>query len=410
MKRICLLLVLFATLLSPAFGTNIKIPTLDITTQIYGFGGELIMTTSTQMDIVVEGGYKFGGKIVLGFDGFVAFPYVEQTMPILTFKAVSLTARDIFGSALDFSYFVGINDYVCYGDDFSRLFGTPFIQSNYKASYGTGIGPAYYKGLHRINGNGIKLEYFAPEEPLGFSWYLYQDQNFVQNYLFTYDVFDFTDPAEPVYLYSLPIVNLNIFNFDVGYFSTDVRFFLNFEGFKLEATAGGTIDSGTGAFYARFGALLYFGVEAVDFLIEAGIPKLDFSAPFGLDLFYILFESRINIGPVSIIPTVFFRPSQYLQQATGDDNKIDFNLNLGIFNPRRDFISFGFEGNFQTAGLLTSPTPAYALFVLPYVTLATPGVYWELKLRFTLLDSTTTMSFEKIFESIQGLISIRAEF
>ena len=97
MKRRLFFLIVIAGLLSPAFGTDITIPSIEIATRIYGAGGQLVVDTDTQMDIVVEGGYKFGGKVVLGFDGYIALQSVEQTLPPVTFKAVSLSAREIFG-------------------------------------------------------------------------------------------------------------------------------------------------------------------------------------------------------------------------------------------------------------------------------------------------------------------------
>lgn len=393
-----------------AFATNIKIPSLEIATSIYNNGSELVMFTKAQMDMVVEGGYKFGGRVVFGFDGFLFYPDSAQFMPQLSFKAAGLTVRNLFDAPLSFSYFVGENDYVCYGDDFVRLFGTTYLQSNYQASYeviiDNTVSPPVtyfynYKGLHRINGNGIKLEYSSPDEPFGFAWYLYHDHNFAYSFL---------TPGSPV--------NFNVLYFDTGYYSSDLRVFLNFQGFKFEGFVGGTINSENAELGMRCGSLFYFGVDDVNFLLVAGLPALNSHTAFDLSLFYILFEARVSLGPVTIIPTVFFRPSWYLQKdntdlthvTTSEANRIDFNLNLSIFNPRRDLISFGLEGNLQTKDLLTSPSAQFHLFVLPYITLATPGVYWDIKVAFPLMFSNLFLSLEHIFSHAVGLINIRAEF
>jgi hypothetical protein len=403
MKRILLGILLSGALLVPAFGTNVKIPSLDLATRIFDYGGQLVMQTQMFADILIEGGYKFGGRIVVGFDGIMGFlnnPAFGQALPPLTFKSISLDVRDIFDIPLSLSYFMGQYDYLCYGDDFPRLFGTAFIQSTYRATYML-PGVIYnfdYRGIHRINGTGIKLQYTAPDQPFGFGLYVYQDQNFVI-------MQQLWDP-----LLSTPIINMNYLFYNTGIFSSDLRFMINTETFKLEAFVGGTLDSATWGGFIRFGVLAYVGLGDVDFLLEAGVPQFDFVSGVGIDLVYALFESRINLGPISIIPSVFMRPGQYLQQNTPTEtNKIDFNLNLAVFNPRRDPVSFGVEGNFTTTDLLTG-TLAYQLRVLPFISLATPGIYWEIKASMVLLDSSTTLAFSDMLASIQGMITIKAEF
>jgi hypothetical protein len=403
MKRIIFFILLVSALLVTIFPANITIPSLEMTTKIFGYDGAPVVQTQTEMDITVDGGYKFGGSVIFGFDGFIGTvpdPSYGQTLPPLTFKAVSLTVRDLFGVPLSFSYFVGISDYICYGDDFSRLFGSPFIQSTYKASYnifGT-LNEIFYKGLHRINGNGIKLEFLAQDQPFGFTWYLYQDHNFVT-----------ISPLIDMGTLS-PVINMNVLFYNSSMYSTDFRLLLNTESFKLEAFAGATLDFKTLTGYMRLGGLFYIGLGPIDFLIIAGIPQLDFTTAFGLDMFYILLESRMNFGLVNITPTIFFRPSRYLQQTNVDEtNKIDFDLSIGLFNPRKDLISFGVENNFSTTDLFYS-SPAISYRVLPFVTLATPGVYWEIKVSFLIYDSTTTMTMNQFLSSMQGIIDIRAEF
>jgi hypothetical protein len=402
MNRKILVALLLCALLIPVFGTNIKVPSLELSTRIYGYDGELIMVTDAQMDIVIEGGYKFGGKIVLGFDGAIAVPGFAQSLPPVTFQSVSMVVRDILGSPLDFTYFVGTNDYVCYGDDFTNQFGTPFIQSTYRATYQTLPLPGVfinkeYKGLHRINGNGIKLAYFAPDKPFGFAWYLYQDHNFIQSI-----------PLLAGPMGTIPIINSNIYFYDTGLYSTDLRFLINTESVKLEIYAGGTVDTKYWDMYMRAGGLLYLGFGPVEILLAGGVPRLDFTQIGGLEMFYILFESRFNLGPVNITPTIFFRPAQYLQQDfPAEAEKIDFNLNIGIFNPRRDFMSFGAEGNLTTQGLELGTT-TYQLRVLPYIKMATPGVYWEIKVSFLVMDSTQTLDASSFLSNIQGLIYIKA--
>jgi hypothetical protein len=404
MKRILLgiLLAIFAA--GAAFGLNIRIPSLQITTMIGDNGGSLVTQTQTEMDLLIEGGYKFGGKIVIGCDGIMGFlsnPAYGQALPPVSVKSLSVQVRDMFGVPLSLSYFIGTNDYLCYGDDFSRLFGSTYIQPVYTAYYVVGfpIPMTYffeYRGVHRVNGNGIKLEYQSPDQPFGFMWYVYQDHNFVT--------------IDSVATASIT-VDLNKLLYSTGLYSSDLRFLINTEPFKAEIFAGGTIDSSDFSGYARFGALLYAGTETVNFLLAGGLPQLDFVTPFSLDLFYILFESRINLGPISIIPSAFMHPLIYLQQVNvWEQGKIDFNLNLSVFNPRRDPVSFGVEGNFQTYNLLNSNPFLYGLYVQPYIAFATPGVFWQIKVSMQVLNSAVPMTFQDMLATLGGIISIKAEF
>ncbi|MBN2353437.1 MAG: hypothetical protein JXD23_12755 [Spirochaetales bacterium] len=404
MKRMMLGILFSGAMLVPAFGTNIKIPSLDLVTKIFGYNGQIVMQTQMYTDILIEGGYKFGGKIVVGFDGIMGFldnPAYGQALPPLTFKSVSLDVRDLFGAPLSLSYFMGQYDYLCYGNDFPRLFGTADIKSTYRATY-TLPGLAYefdYRGIHRVDGTGIKLELTSPELPFGFGLYVYQDQNFVT--------------VQPLFSApSTPVVNLNYLFYNTGIFSSDLRFLINTEVFKMEAFAGGTIDTSTWSGYIRFGLLAYLGFGPVDFLFEAGVPQFDFVSGIGIDLLYALFESRLNLGPVTITPTVFMYPGQYLQQDTPDSsNRIDFNMSLSLFNPRRDPFSFGVEGDFVTYNLLSLASGfTYQLKVLPFISFATSGIYWEIKASMKLLDSAAPLTFDDMLASIQGLITVRAEF
>jgi hypothetical protein len=404
MKRLLIGIMLATALLVPAFGINIRIPSMQVTTMLFAYNGKLVTQTQTEMDLLVEGGYKFAGNIVIGFDGVMGFlsdPSYGQVLPPLSFKALSLEVRDIFGAPLTLSYFLGVNDYLCYGNDFPRLFGTGYIEPSYRAFYYSPLLSYYayeYRGIHRVNGNGIKVELQSPEMPFGFMLYVYQDHNFVTSR----PVIDIT---------ATPVINLNVLFYNTGLYSADARFLFNTEVFKAEIFAGGTVESGTWTGYARFGALAYVGLGAVDFLLIGGLPQLDFVSPFDINLFYILFESRINAGPISIIPSAFMRPARYLQEANPlEEGRIDFNLTIAVFNPRRDPVSFGVEGNLATAGIFSGSTPAFQLNVLPFIAFATPGVFWEIKVGMTVWDSTVTLTMDDFLASLRGGISIKAEF
>ncbi|RPJ08124.1 MAG: hypothetical protein EHM28_05150 [Spirochaetaceae bacterium] len=410
MKSRLLMLVLGACLLFSGFGANITIPSIELATYILGIDHEMIMITDSSMDFLIDGGYKFGAKITLGVDGFIALPGDTATGPEkgtinlpLSLKYTEIIVRDLFGVPLDLSYFIGEGSNLCYGDEFSRLFGTPVIQSAFTP-------PLYisdpllfyqnpilnYRGIHRINGNGIKLQYHPLEGGFGFEWYLYQDHNFRESY----EIETATG-----------IMNLNMIFLDTGWYASDMRFFLNTEIFKMEVFIGGSIDSGSFQGCWRGGALFFFGLGPVDIMAEVGLPTLDFGNIGGLEMFYILYEMRIHAGPITITPTIFSHPATYLQQPNMDNTeRIDFAMDLSVFDPRKDFISFGFEGAMTTFFLFSMDDPPWVLFLSPHITFATPGVSWEIKLRTTLWDSTMTSFDPQTFiTSMQGVMSIRAE-
>lgn len=376
------------------------------------------MITDSEMDILIEGGYKFGGRISFGFDGFLTLPgeYIPPpplppplpssgtiSMP-LSFKAAELMVRDIGGIGLDFSYFIGESSYLCYGDDFNEYFGTTMLESTYTPPPIINLAAPFsfieYRGIHRINGTGVKLTYVPDEAIFGLEYFLYQDHNFKISE--SYGVNGGTTI----------ILNSSIDYLDTGWYGTDLRLFLNFENIKIEAFGGGSIDSGSGTGYFRFGSLFFASAGPFDFLLEAGIPWLDPLAIGGLEMWFILFETRIAAGPITITPTVFAHPATYMHNYTATEtNVIDFSLDIAVNNPRKDFISFGLETTWSTSYLLFSSTPGWVLYGSPYITLATPGVSWEIKARSTVWDSTmASFDFGNYLTSIQGVVSIRAVF
>ncbi|GAH78886.1 unnamed protein product, partial [marine sediment metagenome] len=177
-----------------------------------------------------------------------------------------------------------------------------------------------YDGIHLINGTGLQLDFNSNPEKFFLSFYLYQDS-----------MVDADGKPETL---------------NPGYYSADVRSAFNFEKIKLEAFLGGTFptpDSAIG--YYRGGLLFYAQDVGVEFLAQLGITRwAPLDDPIGIELFYLLFEPRIRLGLLSIIPTFFWRPAYYHQQSTGDQ-ALDVNINFQIGDPGRTPVSGGIESN-----------------------------------------------------------------
>ncbi|MBN2552257.1 MAG: hypothetical protein JXB06_05785, partial [Spirochaetales bacterium] len=212
----------------------------------------------------------------------------------------------------------------------------------------------FYEGIHTIYGTGGKFE-FAPLEK---NWLL--------------DVYIYQDSAPGVFTSgTAPNVTL-----DFGHASVDVRTAFNFEKVRLEAFLGATFptsDSSIG--YYRGGLFLHAGTEKVEFMAGLGLPlwkPLD--DVLLVDRFYILVEQRVHLGPMSIVPTVFYRPKYYLQAPTGEE-ALDINLDIQFHGREESLISGGIEGNFVYQ---TDPPPSQMIGkAIPYIQLSTPGVVYK---------------------------------
>ncbi len=379
-----LLLAGLITLLAgaPLFAANISVPSLEIYSWGRIDGGEFAIDSYGDIEVQLDGGYKFGGAIMFDFSslGLETAAFND----VLSFKSASITLRDLFNIPLDFTYFIGEGDTFADGGLFTTYFGSPLIESDY-TSYihfpSTTSPPApTYEGIHTINGTGMKLD-LAPEEK---NWlvalYLYQD-----------NAFNFGPP---------PSVTL-----DYGYASMDIRSAFNFEKIKLEAFLGATYptpDSTIG--YYRSGFLFWAGIGGIEFLAELGLPRLrPLNDSFSFDLFYMLIEQRVRLGLLSIVQTVFWRPAYYEQVATGA-KAIDINLDIQVGSPEKSLFSGGVEGNFvyQSEDNFVSVNEIRAK-IAPYVKLSTSGVVFELR------ASTKVWPFD-FSDMFEAFVSAKASF
>jgi len=354
---------LFAS--TAAFSANITVPTIDLITHAYNSGGLLNLQTYGNMLVRVEGGYKFAAQIDLNFLSSVdPSQSLESLGPAnwLGFLGASITTRDIFGSAVDISYFVGRNDSFCEGDGFA-FFGATTFATSYSGFLYFPAGPLY-DGIYRVDGTGVRVDIIPVKETFRLSVYAYED----------------THRNEPI---SVPTASLTV-PFP-GSFSGDVRALLNFDAVKLEGFMGGTYSPTSAVGVYRGGVLFYASNKDVEFFAQAGVPEWDPASSFSINLFYLLFEPRLHLGQFSLVPTFFWHPAFYQQFSVPTEvGNFDVNINAYFGDLVQSSIRGGVEGNFKFQSSSASTAGVLETRVSPYIAFLTPGALWTFKVNFKL--------------------------
>ena len=377
LKKIYFILSLFVGLnCLTSFTAEVNIPSLQLNSQVvYDDSADIYTVQSMgEMDMQISGGYKFGGNVILGFNSDNLEEDFNTSNAGFIFKSATIAIRDIRGLPLSLAFFIGETDIMCSGDGFSNYFGIDPIITTYSgfAYFSEGI---VYDGIHMINGTGIQTSFLPLKDTLSFFLYMYQDAHF--------------DAA--------------------GKYSVDFRTMLNLKRFKLDFFLGTTIPAGDIGYY-RLGLLLHGAYGPGEFLTQFGITRWDpLNDPFGINLFYILFEMKLSFGILMVTPSFFFYPSYYNQQLTNEEGKVDFNLNLLFGDLGKQLISGGLEGNFSiNTDSQDNILDNLSITASPFVNLITSGVLWEFKIGIKLFDNPSP--YDNIPTMFSGLIGIKAEF
>ena len=372
------LALLLAALSLPA--AEISVPELELATVGAIREDTLVLASRATADLSVDGGYKFGGTLRFAFEADnleQALSYLNNPAePItgnptdtqynelvdrinnsasLTFRLAKVLIRDPFGLPMEFAYFVGQADSFCSGDEFPQRFGEAPIGSSFRgfAYFPEGINgdPNYqYDGIHAVTGTGVSFSWSAWKNVVPIL-YAYQDSAIG------------TGAAAS------------------GKYSTDIRLLANGQRVKLEAFAGTTYPYGTYGLY-RAGALAHFSTEAgANFLAQIGVPYWDPHEEFGIDNLYFLFEPRVDFGLVSIIMTLFYHPTRYLQRITNEQGVTDVNFKFLIGDLRETSAEGGFETTIGIKGDEQDADEPFRVAVGPFFAMLTEGVRWDLKLR-----------------------------
>ena len=124
---------------------------------------------------------------------------------------------------------------------------------------------------------------------------------------------------------------------------------------------------------------------------------------FSINLFYLLFEPRVHLGALHIIPTFFWHPQYYLQQPTGELGSFDVNLNFLIQSEALPQVTGGLEANLVFRAASGTVTQQLTVKASPYVRFITPGVLWDVKVNANLFPFNLNTL-------VDVFLGIRAEF
>jgi hypothetical protein len=374
-------LVTFMLLSALAFPANIVVPSMELITHGYYAqpNGPFLLETYGNVSLEVQGGYKFGGEISFGLDNQLNLESLSSTLPQppLRFLSASMTVRDILSAPLNFTYFVGRNDLFGSGQGFAE-FGAPPIMTRYRGflyfpSSNLAVQPIY-DGIYQVQGTGAKIEWLPNAEHASLVLYAYEDTHLNEAVL----PFGVVDP---------------------GVYSADFRFLLNWESVKLEGFLGASGGPSPYGFY-RGGLLFYAINNNVEFLAQIGIPKWDPAIDtVGVNLFYLMVEPRLHLGIFSIVPTFFWHPAYYMQNAyPAEQGTFDVNLNMYFGNQSASSFQGGMEGNFQ----FHSYSGEFALRASPWIGFTTPGITWTLRINANLWPFNPN-------SLVDGFVGVQAE-
>ncbi|GHU47932.1 hypothetical protein FACS1894200_04080 [Spirochaetia bacterium] len=387
------------------YAAEISVPLLEFVTRTTFEDGEAVMSSMASADIGINGGYKYGVLLGLSFNARnlgKAMAYQNYRMDywdngpsgsqltdddyndlvdqindrndnqaVLSFRMAKATARELFGSPLEFAYFIGEADTFCSGSEFESRFSTGRIATDYQgfSYFPNGIGGdilRQYDGIHGVQGTGISFALNAWDAfvPL---LYLYQDFPYSSQYKL--------DSGELV---------------DAGdtHYSGDLRFLYNGDSIKLEAFGGMTTGKaeGTGRSNSGRGGLLAYlsANENTGLFLQAGIPDWHTGSKLTTDNLYFLMEPRLKFSLLSIYVTFFYHPVEYIHVYTKEEKgKADLNFKLFFGTLETSGVEGGIE---TTACLQMNEVRDTDFYVSPFVSIVSTGLRWDLKLRTNLTD------------------------
>jgi hypothetical protein len=402
-----LALFLFGALGLPLSGAELTVPRLELATRGHTEEGDFTLSSAASVDLALLGGYKYGILLGLSFESdnlekAIAYRnFSLEPMPGMTptdqddynsavadkmnnqatlaFRIAKATARDLFNKPLELSYFIGVNDDFCSGDEFVTRFGTGQVGTDFRGFFyfPEGIGGIMsrrYNGIHGVRGTGLSLALTAWDFLLPMV-YIYQDYAFAEG-------MDFSD---------------------TNHYSGDLRALFNKDGLKVEGFTGLTLSRGQSPL-VRGGFLALLSSEGgAELLVQLGIPGWKAGEAFNVDKFYFLIEPRINFGLMGLNITFFYHPLRYLQLETPEERgKADINIKLLFGN---NALEKKIEGGFETTlALQVDQGEDLSVFLSPFVSFLSDGLRWDAKLR---VDPT---KYEKPHEMFEFFMGVRAAF
>ncbi|MDR1099046.1 MAG: hypothetical protein LBL28_01050 [Treponema sp.] len=384
-------------------GAEITVPRLELATRAAAEKGDLVISSNAAVDIALNGGYKYGILLGLSFESAnlgKAFAYRNfqtgllapaasvtgaeynelaesfNNQAVLSFRVATATARNLFGLPLELSYFVGLGDPFCSGEEFSARYGVPDMGTNFTGFFyfpeGIGGNPyRRYNGIHEVQGTG-------------FSFALTRWENFI--------------PL--LYLYqNIPSISTAGVVAAKSFYSGDLRGLFNGEKIKIEAFMGMT-GGRNEAINLRGGLLAFFtSGTGMDFLLQSGIPGWFVDEEFSIDNWYFLIEPRLDFGLVAFHISFFYHPLEYLHIRTPEERgKADINIKLFV----GDLGESRFQGGLETTmGVKADKPEEFSLKISPFASLASDGLRWDLKFRINPLAADHPEEILEVFVGIR---------
>lgn len=152
---------------------------------------------------------------------------------------------------------------------------------------------------------------------------------------------------------------------------------------QLETFFGASYPISTYGIY-RAGLLFHYVTpEGGEFFTQIGVPRWDpqQDTRFTVDLFYFLFEPRVQIGLFGVSLTFFWHPSYYLQTATGESGITDLYIRFTYGKSPQTRWAGGIENG---ATLQTNAGEQVTYRLTPFFSILTSGIQWEFRVNFNL--------------------------
>ena len=375
-------LALFLFAAGAVQAADIAVPRFSLTSRGTVEDASFLLDTRADVDIALEGGFKFGGNLTFSFESsrleedtdlpseYDADAVGERLARTLIFQSASITIRELFNSPLNMSYFTGRTDRFGSSEDFISLFGTDDFGTHFKG-YNTFPDGVPFEGLYQIEGTGISLHTSPLADSYVVSAHTYQDPRL-----------------------------------GTGKFSSDIRFMANTEFLKTGVFVGASYPMAAYGIY-RAGLLTYFqtsgeGNVQGQFFTQLALPRFDpaNAADLSLEDFYFLFEPRLKFEAFSLLLTLFWHPDYYLQSATNEGGALDANIRAILGNPKTSQIRGGLDTRMTYN---PAADQQLAVRVVPFLRVAASGILWDFAVRARVYPFSLQESFD-------GLIGITTEF
>ncbi len=369
MRRISQTVLLFGVLfvaagaLLPA--ADVEIRPFEFVTRVHRVDdGTLGLQTFGDLGLTLRSGFLARPSVTLGIQSEA---FDDPAIPIIPLiRSASVEMRELGGTELSVSYFVGEFDRLGTGDEFPRRFGTDPVSTRFRGFMYFPDGPRF-EGMYGVSGTGLAVSTNDQWNRAEFSAYTYQDNRF-----------------------------------DPGVFSSDIQAMLNFDAVQLEAFVGATYPLAAVGRY-RAGVLANLRSPQGDsLLLQVALPAIEPATgeEISVNDFYFLFEPRVRLGMLGTTLSFFWQPDVYDQIATGQGGSIDTNLRLELGDIRNGDAAAGVE---TRLAVRPDADEQFLFSTTPFVQLSSGGVTWEIRTQAKLIPYDPTELFE-------GYIGVRTEF